>query len=88
MCAGAGCVCQREGALWVRQCCMLSEGMAGRETGTALHPPFLLVAPLRGLGMPEGNSRLAHLAGLYRVSILGGEPFDFLQGSCLLYRQS
>ena len=81
VCARAGCVCQREGALWVRRCCMLSEGMAGRllrETGTGLRTAALPCGcPLRDLGMRDGNSRLAHLAGVYHIFILADERFKF-----------
>lgn len=53
---------------------MLSQGWqaAGRETGTGSHADAG-----RDSGLREGDSRLAHLAGLYHVAVLGGEPFTF-----------
>lgn len=80
---GAGCVCPRRvGALWVRQCLRRVTGGAGRGAPA----PFPLPA-LRSGGEGRGdrggeerrggNSRLASLAGLFRVFLVGANSLDF-----------
>lgn len=80
-------MCQRKGALWVRQCCMLSQRWqaAGRETGTSSHADAGRDSELR-----EGDSRFAHLAGLYHIAALGGEPLTSYKdvASCFCHHKT
>jgi len=83
------CVCARvwqRGWLWVRQCCMLSEGnsstrgwkaASGGNWDRFAYSYCSLCVPLWGSGMCEGNAHLAHLTGIYDILILESEMCNF-----------
>lgn len=82
---GAGCVCQRRvGALWVRQCA--APGHRGRRaappaerSGAAGARPPCPGLRVRGLEMRKGNSRLADVAGLYHLLLIGVNSLNFTE---------